>query len=243
NIPSKELKARFQQASYIVNSDLQKQFPQKPDVVKQIRNDLDTTLKNVPLPPDVHQAGVVALAHVEGYLVFCDRAFMQGIRGVVILPKGNMLLAGGGSEKPDLRIGAIWNVGQGEAATAFFIAPGYPAPSVFYADAPSVMTDLSILSFGGTRNLAAITLRGDNASALFFHVSIQGLSQNLAKIAWLSVTFRAVIVKYTGEPLYLANVRFENCEFEFGNDPTSQRVLAEIKSQGDKAVSLVAGIK
>jgi hypothetical protein len=242
-IPAAELKTRFQQASYIVNADLQKQVPQKPEVVKQIRNDLDATLKNVPLPPDVHQAGVIALAHVEGYVVFCSRAFMQGIRGVVFLPKGNMMLAGGGSEKPDLRIGAIWNVGQGEDATAFFIAPSYPPPSVFYADAPSVMTDLSILSFGGTRDLAALTLRGDNASALFFHVVIQGLNQNLAKITWLSVTFRGCIVRYNGEPLYLADVRFENCKFEFGDDPASQKVLSEIKAQGDNPVSLVAGIK
>ena len=31
NIPPKELKARFEQASYIVNSDLQNQVPQKPE--------------------------------------------------------------------------------------------------------------------------------------------------------------------------------------------------------------------
>jgi hypothetical protein len=243
NIPPKELKARFEQASYIVNSDLQKQVPQKPDVVKQIRNDLDATLKSVQLPPDVHQAGVVALAHVEGYVVFCSRAFMQGVRGRLILPDGNMMLAGGGSEHPDLKIGALWYVGQGEEKTGFLIAPNYPPPSVFYADAPSVMTDLSILSFNWPRDLDALTLRGDNASALFFHVRIQGLNQNLAKIAWLSVTFQNSVLRYNGEPLYLVDVRFEGCKFEFGNDPTSQKVLREIKSQGDNSVSLVAGIK
>ncbi len=242
NIPPKELKARFEQASYIVNSDLQKQVPQKPDVVKQIRNDLDATLKSVPLPPDVHQAGVVALAHVEGYVVFCSRAFMQGIRGAVFLPDGNMML-GGGSEDPNIGIGAVWNVGKGEDKTGFIIAPNYPPPSVFYADAPSVMTDLSILSFNWPRDLDVLTLRGDNASALFFHVRIQGLNQNLAKIAWLSVTFQNSVVRYNGEPLYLVDVRFEGCKFEFGNDPTSQKVLSEIKSQGNNPVSLVAGIK
>ncbi|MFZ3202185.1 MAG: hypothetical protein WA175_13670 [Candidatus Acidiferrales bacterium] len=243
NIPPKELKARFEQASYIVNSDLQNQVPQKPDVVKQIRNDLDDTLKNVPLPPDAHQAGVVALAHVEGYVVFCSRAFMQGVRGRLILPEGDMMLAGGGSEHPNLRVGALWYVGKGEDKTGLIIAPSYPPPSVFYADAPSVMTDLSILSFNWPRDLDALTLRGDDASALLFHVVIQGLNQNLAKIAWLSVTFQNSVVRYNGEPLYLVDVRFEGCKFEFGNDPTSQKVLSEIKSQGDNPVSIVAGIK
>jgi archaellum component FlaC len=222
-ISPKELKARFQQASYIVNSDLQKQVPQKPDVVKLIRNDLNTTLKNVPLPEDVHQAGVVALAHVQGYVVFCSRAFTQGIRGAVILPEGNMMLAGGGSETPNLRVGAVWNVGKGQDKTAFIIAPSYPPPSVFYADAPSVMTDLSILSLNWPRDLDALTLRGDNASALFFHVGIRGLNQNLAKITWLSVTFQNSVVRYNGEPLYLVDVRFENCKFEFGKAPPVRR--------------------
>ena len=243
SIPPDQLRARFQQASYIINSDLLKQKAEKPEVVKQIRNDVAATLKDVPLPPDVHQAGVVALAHVQGYVVFCDRAFTDSLRAKIILPEGNMMLAGEGEHPPELRIGALWNVGKGEDKTAFFIAPSFPPPSVFFADAPSVMTDLSILSFNWPRDLDALTLRGDKASALFFHVRIRGLNQNLAKITWLSVTFQNCVVRYHGEPVYLVDVRFQNCKFDFGGDPTSQKVLAEIKSQENNPVSLVAGVQ
>lgn len=234
-----ELKARFQLVSSIVASDIQKQIPQNPEVVKQVRNDLDATLKQVPLPPDVHQVGEVALAHVEGYFVFSLRATMPGIRGVVSLPEGNMMLGGGGQEHPELKIGAIWNAGKGQDRTAFIIAPGYPPPSLFYIDAPSVLTDFGILSFNWPRDLEALTLRGDAATALVYRVTIQGLNQNLARIVWLSVTFRHCIARYSGGPLYLADVRFEGCRFEFGADPTSQRVLAEIQSRNGQPVNLV----
>jgi hypothetical protein len=239
----RDLKTRFQQASYLVNAELKKQVPEKPVVVQQIRSDLESTLKTVSLPPDVHEAGIVALAHVEGYAVFSSRVFMQGIQGVVFLPEGKTLLAGGGNDKPDLRIGAIWNVGKGQELTAFLIGPTFPPPSVFYADAPSVMTDLSILAFGSLKDLDAITLRGENGSALVYHVTIQGLHQNLGKIAWLSVTFQNCVVKYDGGPLYLADVRFINCKYEFGSDATSQKVLSEITSRGEQPVNLVTGLQ
>lgn len=229
-----ELKARFQLASSIVTTDIDKQTPQNPEVVKQVRNDLDATLRQVALPPDVHQAGEVALAHVQGYFVFSLRATMPGIRGVVYLPEGKMILAG-----PELQIGAIWNAGRGQDKTTFIIAPTQPPPSLFYIDAPSILSDLSILTLGAHLDLEALTLRGDSATALVYRVTIEGLNQNLARIVWLGVTLRDCVVRYSGGPLYLADVRFEDCKLEFGSDPMSQRVLHEIQSRNGQPVSLV----
>lgn len=239
-LPPSDLKARFQQASLVVTSDLQKQMPQNPEVVKQIRHDLATTLNDAQLPRDVHQAGVNALVHIEAYLVFCLRAAVPVTPAV--LPEGKMMLAGGGNPHPELRIGGIWNVGKGQDKTQFIIAPSFPAPSLFYIDSPSVMTDLSIVTLASARaDLEALTLRGENATAVISQVTIQGLSQDLTKIAWLNVTFQGDIIRYNGGPLYLANAHFVRCKFEFGNDAISQKVLSEIESHNSQGITLVEG--
>jgi hypothetical protein len=44
---------------------------------------------------------------------------------------------------------------------------------------------------------------------------------------------------WRGGPLYLADVKFDNVTFEFGADPQSQRLLAEIKRHKNEPVSLI----
>jgi hypothetical protein len=43
---------------------------------------------------------------------------------------------------------------------------------------------------------------------------------------------------YSGGPLYLGDVTFENCQFQFGSGTESQKVLAQIKEMGKQPVTL-----
>ena len=67
-------------------------------------------------------------------------------------------------------------------------------------------------------------------------------AQKLGAIVWLNIKFKNSQIIYNGGPLYLGDVTFENCQFQFGIDPESQKVLAQIKAAENQPVTLVSGL-
>jgi hypothetical protein len=81
-----------------------------------------------------------------------------------------------------------------------------------------------------------------NRRLLVIDAIFEGGEQKLDSIVWLKMKFKNTQIIYGGGPLYLGDVTFENCQFEFGNDPESQRVLAQIKAAANQPVNLVSGL-
>jgi hypothetical protein len=74
------------------------------------------------------------------------------------------------------------------------------------------------------------------------NATVEGAAQKLDGIVWLKIKFMNSQVIYDGGPLYLGDVTFENCQFHFGSDTESQKVLTQIKAAGNQSVTIVSGL-
>jgi hypothetical protein len=74
------------------------------------------------------------------------------------------------------------------------------------------------------------------------NATIEGATQKLDGIVWLNIKFKNSQIIYNGGPVYLGDVTFENCQFQFGSDTESQKVLAQIKGSGAQPVTLFSGL-
>lgn len=71
-------------------------------------------------------------------------------------------------------------------------------------------------------------------------VSVIGCQQDLDHVIWIRTHFKDATVRYHGGPLRLADATFDNCTFDFGNEPQSQRALNILrKLDGRPAVLLI----
>jgi hypothetical protein len=70
-------------------------------------------------------------------------------------------------------------------------------------------------------------------------VQVYTCSQQLDGPKWINDKFHGSKIKYNGGSLYLADVIFDNCTFEFGNDPSSRAVLAKIMASNGKPVNIL----
>jgi hypothetical protein len=69
-----------------------------------------------------------------------------------------------------------------------------------------------------SKKLAAIKLADPNPTAIIYHfqgIIFENATQPLDWIYWDNVIFRDCIIRYSGKPVILKNVAFENCQFEF----------------------------
>jgi hypothetical protein len=80
---------------------------------------------------------------------------------------------------------------------------------------------------------------GSGTSVIADGVLIKDSAQDLAGIYWIRATFENVRVRYHGGPLYLADVTFKNCTFQFGNDPQSEQVRKALLGAEGKPTSLL----
>jgi hypothetical protein len=74
---------------------------------------------------------------------------------------------------------------------------------------------------------------------IVYDVNLENTVQDITYINWVNVGFKNVVVKYNGGPLYLGNVTFKDCTFEFGNDNVSQALLRKLKAVGDHPASVL----
>jgi hypothetical protein len=71
-------------------------------------------------------------------------------------------------------------------------------------------------------------------------VSVVGCQQDLDHIIWIHTHFKNATVRYHGGPLRLADVTFENCKFDFGDEPQSREALNALRGlNGRPAVLLI----
>ena len=105
--------------------------------------------------------------------------------------------------------------------------------------------DYSSFTGGGTfscsdRNLRFVEFtQTDPATVLFMGIHIKTCAQRLDGPRWINVNFSGSDIEYNGGPLYLADVKFENCKFNFGSDPNSKAALATIIASKEAPVSLL----
>ena len=69
-----------------------------------------------------------------------------------------------------------------------------------------------------SKKLAAVKLADPNPTSIqyrFQGIVFEGATQPLDWIYWDHVIFRNCIIRYSGKPVILRNVAFENCKFEF----------------------------
>lgn len=75
--------------------------------------------------------------------------------------------------------------------------------------------------------------------AVVFRAEFQGGRQDLTSVKWIGDQFTKTIVTYSGGPLYLSDVSFVDCKFNFSGDETSQRVRAILEGAKGKRVSVI----
>jgi hypothetical protein len=235
-LSSNELETRFQKIASIASTSTQYKIPANPGLVEKVKNNLKETLKSVNTGGDVRRSGVSAFIKLVAYARF-NNVLIAVNAPTVLLPHsetGNYML----SQVP-LRDGTIWWQGSAEGSTIF----GMPEPStepVFPVSHSSVIFNAVNFNAFGMRRAFVGT---DNESqVVVMNATIEGATQKLDAIVWLNVKFKNSQIIYSGGPLYLGDVTFENCQFQFGNDPESQKVLAQIKASENQSVTLVSGL-
>ena len=92
---------------------------------------------------------------------------------------------------------------------------------------PSHSADLIMHNFHIVGGGIAIQV-GPGSSAIADGGRIVNSGQDLAGIYWIRTTFENSEIRYSGGPLYLADVTFKDCTFKFGNDPRSREVKAAL---------------
>jgi hypothetical protein len=72
-------------------------------------------------------------------------------------------------------------------------------------------------------------------------VQVTRCKQSLDGVKWIKDGFDGSAIRYRGGTLFLANVIFKNCTFDFGSDPRSKEVLATIRESNGRPVTILIG--
>jgi len=237
DLPSSQLKARFQKISSIANTSLENKITANPDLVEKVRNNLAETLKTVnPSSEDARRSGVAAFVALVAYARYNNVAIALNVPTILFShgETGNSMI----SQVP-LKNGASWWQGSPEGNT-IFAEPTPSAEPVFpVSHARVVFNGIGFMGFGLGRPFVGT----DNESqVVIMNATVAGASQKLDSIVWVNIKFKTSRIIYSGGPLYLGETSFENCLFEFGSDPASQKVLEQIKAAGNRPVTVVSGL-
>jgi hypothetical protein len=237
-LSSNQLKTRFQKIASIASASTQYKISANPDVVERVKNNLEETLRSVNPGEDVRRSGVSAFIKLVAYARFND-VLIAVNAPTILIPHdqgqtGNYML----SQVP-LKNGAVWWQGSAQGSTIF----GMPEPGsepVFPVSHSSVVFNAVNFNAFGMRRAFVGT---DNESqVVIMNATIEGAAQKLDAIVWLNIKFKNSQIIYNGGPLYLGDVAFENCQFQVGSDPESQKVLTQIKTAENQPVTLVSGL-
>lgn len=236
SLPSNQLKARFQKIASIADTYRENQVRANPDVVTKAVNNLEETLKAVHPNEDVRRSGVAAFVSLVAYARY-NNVLIAVNAPTVLLPHGetgNSLI----SQVP-LKNGSIWWQGSAEGNTIFAMPTPSSEPVFPIIQSNVVFNAVNFNGFGMGR---AFVGTDEESQVVVMNATIEGASQKLDSIVWLNIKFKNSRIIYNGGPLYLGDVTFENCQFQFGNDLESQRVLSQIRQVEDKPLTLVSGL-
>jgi hypothetical protein len=236
-LSNNELQARFQKIAAIANTSIGYKIPASPDLVEKVTDNLEATLRSVnPNHGDVRRTGVSAFITLVAYARLNNVLISVNVP-TILLPHGgtgNSLL-----RQVPLKNGAAWWQGSAEGNTIFAVPMPNSEPvfPVYHSDV--VFNALNFNAFG----LGRPFIETDHQSrVVVMNATVEGTSQKLDGIVWLKVKFKNSRITYTGGPLYLGDVTFENCQFQFGSDPESQKVLGQIKENVNRPVTIVSGV-
>ncbi len=204
-----------------------------------MKNNLEVTLKAAnPGREDVRRSGVAAFIALVAYARF-NNVLIAVNAPTVLLPHdqdqtGNYML----SQVP-LKNGAVWWQGSTEGSAIFAILDPSLGAVFPISHSSVVFNAVNFNAFGMRR---AFVETDDESQVVIMNATIEGATQKLDAIVWLNIKFKNSQIIYSGGPLYLGDVTFENCQFQFGSDTESQKVLIQIKEMGNQPVTLVSGL-
>ena len=236
-LPNTQLKSRFQRVTSIADTSIQYKIPASPDVVEKLKNNLGGTLNAVsPGQEDVRRSGVTAFVALVAY-ARANNVLLAVNVPTILLPHGetgNSLV----SQVP-LKNGAGWWQGSPQGNTIIAMPTPISEPVFPISHSSAVFNGVNFNAFGSGRPFVGT----DNESQVaVMNATIQAASQKLDSIVWMDIKFQNSRIIYDGGPLYLGNVAFENCQFQFGSDPESQKVLAEIRGAANQPVTIASGL-
>jgi len=236
-LASNQLQDRFQTIAAIANTSMANNIPANPNLVERVKNNLEATLRSVnPGQEDLRRSGAVAFIALLAY-ARANNVLISVKVPTIVLPHGetgNSMV----SQVP-LKNGAAWWQGSAQGNTIFAMPNPSSEPVFPVSNSSVVFNGVNFNGFG----LARAFIGTDNESqVLVENATVEGATQKLDSIAWLNVKFKNSQITYAGGPLYLGNVTFENCQFQFGRDPESQKVLAKIRAAPNQAVTIVSGL-
>ncbi len=121
------------------------------------------------------------------------------------------------NEKPAGDGGRLGVVGQGIDKSVVILTP--PAEAFAYTyPIPMIFSDFTVASYGHDPGKPIPqflnTTHGSSPDVVVKNVKVVGLAQDIGNLTWTNVTFEGSLIRYQGEPLRMANVRFLNCTFE-----------------------------
>jgi len=236
-LPSNQLKSAYQKIASIANTSIEYKIPANSDLVEKVKNNLEVTLKAAnPGREDVRRSGVAAFIALVAYARF-NNVLIAVNAPTVLLPHGetgNYML----SQVP-LKDGAVWWQGSAQGSAIFAILDPSLGAVFPISHSSVVFNAVNFNAFGMRR---AFVETDDESQVVIMNATIEGATQKLDAIVWLNIKFKNSQIIYSGGPLYLGDVTFENCQFQFGSDTESQKVLIQIKEMGNQPVTLVSGL-
>ncbi len=236
-LSSNELKTTFQKIASIASTSTQYKISANPDLVEKVKNNLEEALRSGNPGEDVRRSGVSAFIKLVAYARFNNVLIAVNVPTILIPhgdQTGNYML----SQVP-LKNGAVWWQGS-EQGSAIWAIPDPSLGAVFPVSHSSVVFNAVNFNAFGMRR--AFVETDDESQVVIMNATIEGATQKLDAIVWLNIKFKNSQIIYSGGPLYLGDVTFENCQFQFGTDTESQKVLPQIKAAGNQRLTLVSGL-
>lgn len=236
-LSSNQLKTALQQIASIASTSTQYKISANPHLVEKVKNNLEETLKSVnPTRDDVRRTGLAAFVGLVAY-ARANNVLIAVNAPTILLPHGETGISMV-SQVP-LKNGAVWWQGSAQGSTIVALPQPSSEPVFPISHSSIVFNAVNFNGFGSGRSFVGT----DNESqVVVINAIIEGAAQRLDGIVWLNIKFKNSRIIYNGGPLYLGDVSFENCQFEFGIDPQSQNALAQIKEIGKQPMTLASGL-
>jgi len=229
-----DLENQYRNADLMIETAVRHEVPASLDTLAAIRRNLQDTIALTSLPATVRRMAVGTLLRCEAYKAFTESAIHNGSRRIVV-DKESI----GSTIAPAEVIATVR--GGGPGATVRMTRTKAEASAMFSVRDRHRASFLA-LRFEATSPLEAapqaIMLEGPGAVVLAEDLTVEGFAQDLRWIRWLNVRFNKCLITYQGGPLYLVDVKFSDCKFDFAQDAISQWVLSKIRASGRSPVTL-----
>ncbi len=113
----------------------------------------------------------------------------------------------------------------GRDSTLFF----GPTGALVVGDAPIAFSGVNFTA--SWKQVTPLIIRGKPINTLVENAKLDNVTQPIENVIWMNVDFVNSVVAYSGGPVFLENVRFKDCTFQFRPGPSA----AELKDRITKA--------